>query len=262
VPAVLNRNAHEPLYHQIFIALRDRVLDGTYPIGESLPSELDISEQFGVSRITAKRALNEMASRGLVLRRRGRGTTVASFATRTPLLASVEGLLENNLAMGFETEVELLEFDYLPADEATAAALKLARGDVVQAAVRLRKVKGIPFSHITTWVPERIGRGYDRSELSSLPLLILLERGGVTIVRSEQTISAENATPIVAQSLRVEAGAALLRIERVVYGQDETPVEYIRALYCPERYEYRMALQRSGTTGSRLWTALDRNPER
>ncbi len=254
VPAALNRASPAPLYHQIFTALRDRVLDGTYPIGSALPTERDISEQFDVSRITAKRALNEMAARGMVVRERGRGTHVASFGSRAPLLASVEGLLENNLAMGLQTEVELLQFDYLPASSAVAAALRIEQGRSVQAAVRVRKVQEVPFSHISTWVPEDIGRAYSSDDLSTQPLLLLLERSGIAIARAEQSITAENATAIVAQALRLEVDTALLRIERIVYGFDDRPVEYIRSLYCPERYQYRMALQRAGAGGSRLWT--------
>jgi GntR family transcriptional regulator len=254
VPAALNRALPAPLYHQIFTALRDRVLDGTYPIGSALPTERDISEQFGVSRITGKRALNEMAARGLVVRERGRGTYVAGFGSRTPLLASVEGLLENNLTMGLQTEVALLQFDYSPADAVVAEALRIERGQVVQAAVRVRKVDGVPFSHISTWVPEDIGRAYSSEDLSTQPLLLLLERSGIAIARAEQSITAENASASVAQALRLEANTALLRIERIVYGYDERPVEYIRALYCPGRYEYRMALQRAGSDNTRLWT--------
>jgi len=94
-----------PLYHQVYLILRNKILTGEYGFGALLPSEQETSETFGVSRITAKRALNDLAGDGLVLRERGRGTKVVFHAPTPPVKANVEGLLENLLAMGLETEV-------------------------------------------------------------------------------------------------------------------------------------------------------------
>ena len=76
---LLDANAHKllrndlptPLYHQMFTLLRDRILSGEIPRGSRIPTEFDLAESFGVSRITAKRALDELAAEGLVERRRG-----------------------------------------------------------------------------------------------------------------------------------------------------------------------------------------------
>ena len=65
-----------PLYHQIFSLLRDKIYDGQYPGGSFIPSEQELSAQFNVSRITAKRALDDLAADGLVVREQGRGTRV------------------------------------------------------------------------------------------------------------------------------------------------------------------------------------------
>ncbi|RME67622.1 MAG: GntR family transcriptional regulator, partial [Alphaproteobacteria bacterium] len=65
-----------PLYHQIYVLMREKIISGVYHDGSLIPSEHELEKMFGVSRITAKRALDELASEGLVTRRRGRGTTV------------------------------------------------------------------------------------------------------------------------------------------------------------------------------------------
>lgn len=255
-PVQLDRGAPIPLYHQIFVTLRDDILAGRYAPGSALPTELEISARYAVSRITAKRALDEVAARGLVKRERGRGTIVVGRPTSAPLTAGLEGLLENILAMGLETGVSLLEFGYVPASEAVAAALQVPHGATVQQAVRVRSIAGLPFSFITTWVPEDIGRGYDRNDLSTQPLLILLERSGVTVSRAVQNIGAAAADSLVARELQIEPGSPLLRMERIVHGQDDRPVEFIRALYEPTRYQYRMELRRSAGEGPNIWQSV------
>jgi GntR family transcriptional regulator len=255
--AVVDSRLPTPLYHQIYLILRDKIRDEVYGNGASLPSELELMRQYGVSRITAKRALDELAADGLVVRARGRGTRVRFDPPAPPIRASVEGLLENLLTMGLQTEVALLEFDYVPAAPDVAAALECPPGTVVQRAVRIRRIKGEPFSHLTTYVPESIGRSYSRHDLASKPLLALLERMGVEVSRAEQTISAKLADAQVARLLGVEVGSALLRISRVVRDQSGRPVEFITGLYRPDRYQYTMQLSRIQDQARNVWSAVD-----
>lgn len=243
-----------PLYHQIYLILRGRILDGELAGDDVLPSEEETARAFGVSRITAKRALNELAEAGYVVRARGRGTRVVHRAPTPPVRSSVEGLLENLIAMGLETEVTLLEFGYVVAGDEVRRALDCPAGARVQRAVRIRRLEGEPFSHLTTYVPEDIGRSYSREDLASTPLLTLLERGGVEISRAEQTITATLADTGAAPLLGVALGAPLLRIQRIVRDQQDRPVEYITGLYRPDRYQYRMMLSRVHGEGASTWS--------
>lgn len=246
-----------PLYHQIYLILKAQITDGIYGPDARLPSEQDLTERFGVSRITAKRAMDELAAEGLVVRERARGTHVIYQPPTTPISSSVEGLLENLIAMGLETKARLLEFEYLPASDAIAQALQLEAGEEVQRAVRVRYIDDAPFSHLTTYVPAGIGRQFNAEELSSLSLLSLLERCGIKVESAEQTISATLADAVIAQHLQVDVGSALMKITRVVRDQTGAPVEFITALYRPDRYQYRMALHRVRGESQNRWTARD-----
>ncbi len=250
----IDERLRTPLYHQIYLVLRNKIVDGELGDGDLLPSEEETARAFGVSRITAKRALNELAEDGLVIRERGRGTRVTRKAPAPPVRASVEGLLENLMAMGLETEVELLEFGYCRPGDEVRAALGCGPDEQVQRTVRIRRLEGEPFSYLTTYVPEKIGRTYDRDELASTPLLTLLERGGVVVGRAEQTITATLADATVAPRLGVDLGAPLLRIGRVVFDQQDRPVEHITGLYRPDRYQYRMELSRVQTDHANAWS--------
>ncbi len=243
-----------PLYHQIYTILRDEIVSGGYANGAILPSELELTHAYGVSRVTAKRALNELAADGLVSRERGRGTVVRYEAATAPVQSSVEGLLENLLQMGLKTSVRLISFDYVPASDRVARALGCDTGEEVQRAVRVRSLEGEPFSHLTTHVPAGIGRSYSRGDLASLPLLGLLERCGVVVSSARQTLTATLADARIAPLLGVQVGAPLLRISRTVYDQEASAVEYITGLYRPDRYQYQMNLNRIEGGDRKIWS--------
>jgi GntR family transcriptional regulator len=250
---LLSDRSPMPLYHRLYVILRDRIASGTYAEGSVLPSELELTAAFRVSRITAKRALDELATEGLVERVRGRGTTVtdraASLLGARPITASIDGLLENLNAIGRETSVEVIEFGYVPAPDFVRARLELEPNARAQRAVRVRSLDGDPLSQSTTYVPERIGRAYGAEDLATTPIIDLIERAGVVVGAAEQSISATLADSLVASRLKVGVGAPLLLMKRCVKDTSGKPAQYIEILYRPDRFEYRMSLTREQTAG-------------
>lgn len=244
-----------PLYHQVYLVLRDKIMTGAYGPDGLLPSEQELAPLFGVSRITIKRALDDLAAEGFVSRRRGHGTRVIKRVAAKPVAGNMEGLVENLLEMGLETKVALLEFDYVTPGEEVRRLLGLNPGERVQRAVRVRRHDGVPFSYLTTHVPEAIGSAYGRQDLAAKPLLSLLERSGVVVASADQTLSARLADPMVATHLGIEVGAPLLSLTRIVYDPNRRPVEHIHALYRPDRYQYRMSLSRERGGGANLWAS-------
>lgn len=246
-----------PLYHQIFLIMRDKIYAGEWRAGDRVPGEQELTESFGVSRITAKRALNELADAGLVIRERGRGTRVIQRPAIPAVTSSLEGWLENMTVMGRATRAEVLEFGYGPASEDVAAALDLAVSAEVQRAVRIRRLDGQPMSHLVTFVPAEIGRHYDRAALNRTPLLQLLEQAGVAVASARQTMSATIADAAVASALDCPAGAPLISVQRIVRDEQDRPVEYIKVLYRPDLYRFDMAMRRVTDDGDPHWAATD-----
>ncbi len=253
----LDKRLPTPLYHQIYFLLREQILGGVYGDNELVPTEHELTRRFGVSRITAKRALDELASEGLVVRRRGKGTTVASRVPAPAVNANISGLLENLLMMGLKTKVEIIDFAYVPASDDVARALDVGAGEEVQRAVRVRSIDGAPLSYTTSYVPAALGRTYGRKDLATKPLLELLEHAGVLIGSADQTIGAVLADSMVAPLLGVRIGAPLLSVTRTVIDQHGRPVEYIAILYRPDRYQYRMKLARVQGAATKLWSATE-----
>lgn len=256
----LDPNARVPLYHQIFLILRNRIFGGEVRPGELVPGEQELAAEFNVSRITAKRALNELAGAGLVVRERGRGTRVTHRPKAPAVTSSIDGWLENISLMGIATEARVLDFGYLAASEDIAQALELDPGTEVQHAVRVRRLDGEPMSYLVTYVPADIGRQYDREDLDTKPLLLLLELAGVKVASARQTISATLADSEVAGALSVHAGSPLIEVRRVVRDSSGRPVEYIRVLYRPDIYRFEMSMNRVREREGMRWATQTSSP--
>lgn len=251
----LDRSTRLPLYQQIFVILRNRIETGSLAPGERVSGETELCEEFGVSRITARRALNELAEQGFVVRERGRGTRVVPHPRPQALTASFDGLLENVGRIGRATSVEVRDFGYVPARAEVAEALELEAGETVQRAVRVRRLNEDPMSYLVTYVPEHVGRRIEGADMSDTPLLILLEQAGVAVASARQRISASLADAEVAAALDVPAGAPLLDVRRIVYDDSDRPVELIRVLYRPEFYHFDMSMRRVEVERGRRWSA-------
>jgi GntR family transcriptional regulator len=240
---------------QVYLVLRDRIAGGRLDSEGALPAEQALAAEYGVSRVTVRRALAELEQEGLISRRRGAGTFVLGGAAK-PIVADFSDVLANLVAMGRETAVRLIAFDYREPSAAIADALKLAAGEKTQFSVRVRLIEGQPFSHLTTHVPQRIGVTYTEADLAAGPLLSLLERSGVKIERATQQVTAALATPEVAAALEVEVGSALLGTTRTVFAADGSGVEHLSALYRPDRYALHMEMVRTEDSGGRRWAPV------
>ena len=244
-----------PKYHQLYLVLREQLVDGRHDAG--LPGELALAGQFSVARVTVRKALERLAAEGLIQRMPGRGTVpLRQPATpAAPERARITGLLENIVSMSLRTSVKVLACDVVPAPEAVARPLALPVGAPVQKALRVRSTREGPLSHISTWVPEALARGFGRRELAKQPILLLLEAQGVRIGRAEQAISARLADAEVARELGIAVGSALLAVQRLIFDIDDRPVQWLLGLYRPDRYQYQMQLSRVGGIDAKLWVS-------
>jgi GntR family transcriptional regulator len=241
---------------QVYLVLRDRILSSAIAPGARLPNENDLARYHRVSRVTVRRALAELARERLIERRRSRGTRVIYQPSSAPMMADIAGVLANLVEMGERTSSKLLAFDNVPAIGPAAEALGLAPNEAMQRSVRMRAIKGMPFSYLIAYVPARIGATYTKQELATQPLLALFERSGVKIDRASQRISAVLATPETARALKVRVGSPLIELVRVVYDRNGRGVEHLHALYRPDRYNLEMELVRSGKGNAGTWAPV------
>ena len=244
-----------PLYHQIYVLIREKIYSGSYANGSLIPTENELEKMFDVSRITVKRALDELASEGLVTRQRGKGTTITFNNPVSSSPTNMDGLLEDLATIAKETKVKVLEFDYVKASPQATDALKLTAASIVQKAVRVRYKNATPFSYVITYLPEEIGRSFSYDELENEPILALIERSGKNISRARQTVTATLADGTTGPALSVSIGSPLLKVSRIVYDYDDKPVEYITIYYRPDHYQLNLELSRVKGEKSNFWSA-------
>lgn len=252
-----------PKYHQIYLVLREQLHEGLFAQG--VPGEHALMRQFGVARVTVRRALQELAGEGLIARERGRGTR-ALGATAAPApggghgrtkTTRLTGLLENLVSTSLNTTVRVLEVTTVGASAEVAQALRVAPGAMVQKAVRVRSTREGPLSHITTWVPGDFATRFGKRELAKKPILMLLEESGVRVGGARQTISARLADAQVAAQLGIAVGSALLAVRRLIHDERGRPVQWLHGLYRPDRYEYQMQLSRVGDIAAKVWVSSE-----
>lgn len=262
----MNTGMPLPKYHQIYLVLRQQLQEGRFERG--LPGELALMAQFGVARVTVRRALAQLSDEGLIERQPGRGTRplrsggpqaggAEPGTRRAPQTARLTGLLENLVTMGLRTTVRVLAVNTVRAPDEVARALRLPPAAPVQKAERVRCTAEGPLSHITTWVPAQYTSAFGARELARKPILVLLEEAGVKVGRAEQTISSRLADVDMARHLDVAVGSALLAVRRLIYDEDERPVQWLHGLYRPDRYEYQMQLSRVGSIDAKVWVSQE-----
>lgn len=241
----IDRMQAVPLYHQIYLQLREEITSGARGFGARMPTEQELSASYRVSRITARRALDELALHHLVERKRRIGTHVIFRSPVNPIQGNIEQALESLLNFGRSTLVKLLEVDRIQVRPPIDEALELAPDSEVLRVVRVRWLDGQPLGHFVSYLPADVGKNMTRAKLKSTPMLTLIEQAGVQIGAAHQTISATLADAALSSSLQVEIGSPILRVSRTVADVNGRPVQHILAQFRPDLYQIRIDLSSS-----------------
>jgi GntR family transcriptional regulator len=240
---VIDRSAAIPLYHQIFLQLRDEILSGQRAYGSPIATEKELSQAYSVSRITARRALAELAHNHFVARKRRVGTTVIYRLPAKPLEANIEQAVDSLLELGRTTKVRVLTLRREPASPWVAEAMHLSPGEQVIHAVRVRYLNNEPLGYVISYVPAALSAHITRKGLQRQPILKLIKSAGYKIGKATQTIAAMVADPVLCRCLEVEPRSAILRITRSVFDSGEKPILLTIAHYRSDRYQLRLDLQ-------------------
>ncbi len=233
-PSQLRREPGTALHRQLFMVLRDQIAQGAYRVGELIPAEDALCAQFDVSRITVRRAVSDLEHLGLVEKRPGRGTFVRAVPRAQRPQPSF-GLIESLGRQARETEVTVLKVETALAPPTVAQQLQLEAGAVAVHAVRLRSAHGTPMMVTDAWVPQEVGRHVTASELQKRALFEILMAEGIKFGRVIQEVTAVAADPVLAGLLRVDLGAPLVRLVRLLHDRRKRPVQYITIHFTGER---------------------------
>jgi GntR family transcriptional regulator len=231
-----------PLYHQTYLLLKGRILDGSIAFGVQMPTEQHLAEVFGISRITAKRAMDELAAEGLVERRRGKGTHVTYKYTAEAVNAPLMGMLEKLANLGRHTKVRVLDLSEVTPPAMIADQLGLKAGEKAFRLLRVRSSEeGKPFAYYESWTAG-ITHGFTRENLESAVRLEVIKENGLQLTKVEQDLSAIAVSADVARELQMEPGEPALTLLRQSYSEDGRLVDILSCQYNPRRFIYRLSL--------------------
>ena len=231
-----------PLYHQLYSVLKASILDGTIPYDSQMPTEQQLAATFDVSRITAKRAMDELAAENLIARYRGKGSHVTYQYEPKPVQAPLVGMLENLIEMGKHSIVRVISIEQVVPPADIRRTLGLGEDETAHKVVRVRSSEGgEPYAYYVSYTVG-ITKGFTKRIMEKTPRLDVLRQNGIELTKVEQTLSAENASLSIAEELGVEPGAALLSILRHSYDDDGKVVDVLDCLYNPKRFTYKMVM--------------------
>ena len=222
----LNRQPGVALHHQISTMIEDMVASGRLRDGDQLPTEEDLRTQYGVSRVTVRRALQSLEARGLLKRQRGRGTYLSVPFASAPLPMPMNAFLEAMAERRSCSTPSVKEFGFVAAPLDVATALQLEEGTVVLKVVRVRVTGRTPILHSVVYLTEDVGRRFTKADFGRAALTELLQAEGIRYDRIEMVTRATLADVSLAKLLDVAIGSALVDVMRIGYDKKGRPFEF------------------------------------
>lgn len=233
-----------PLYLQVREALRARILDGSLRQHARLPSESALMAQFGVSRITVRQALNDLAKEGLIFKLAGKGSYV-SKPRPVQNLSRLQGFGEAMSSLGYRTSNRLVSLAEVAAPAEIAARFGLDAGAPLTEIRRVRHVDTLPVALDVSYVLPALGARLAREDLATRDIFLILENDySIALGHADVAIDALGASPEQGALLQVPAGAPLLHIERMTFARDATPLEFDHLYYRGDAFRYQGRIER------------------
>jgi GntR family transcriptional regulator len=242
----LDSETSRPLYLQLRDKLLSMIREGVYAPHERLPSERKLAKRFDVSRLTVRQALSSLMHHGIVYTRIGKGTYVSDPKVRRK--GSMFGFSEKVFLDDQIPSSEVLDRRIIQASQEHATHLQVSPGGELVYLTRLRKANGVPIVVQEAYLPHALCPGLLRLITDQTSLYLLLEeRYGMRVDFAEVRLSASLADDTEAERLELKRPAAVLHREQITYLGDGRPIEYSRATYKGDGYEFYAQIHRDVT---------------
>ncbi len=237
-----------PRYRAIADALAGAIRSGALDIGGQLPSERELSAEYGVSRMTARVALKSLVEQGLVSSIEAKGYFVAASRI-DQRLQTLTSFSEDMRRSGRRPSSIVLAARMVQAGADVAARLGVAEGAAVYHLLRLRLADAVPVALEAAHVPDSLAPGLiDSADFAAESLYATLKRRfGILPVEAEQSFEASAASASDAAILQIEVGSPVLRMTRLSLAADGRPIEFVQSVYRGDRFTMRVRLAPGST---------------
>lgn len=242
---MLDRQSPKPLYVQLEELLKKQIENEDLKASFPIPSENELSKEYGLSRMTVRSVLTRLVQEGLLYRVPGKGTFVSQpKITGKPLYQM--GIREQLEQMGYETSTKLIHVDKEMADDKIAKDLHLLPRTEVYVIERLRYVKNEPLSIHTSYIPTSLCPQLEAKDFEKEQLCNILEREyKITTTLFVETLESSSANNEEARLLSVRKGFPLLFLKDIMYMDDHVPYEYSKVLFRGDKLKIRLEFHKS-----------------
>jgi GntR family transcriptional regulator len=229
---MLNRDDPVPLYHQLELILKENIESGVWNENERIPSEHDLSKQYGVSRVTVRAVLTKFVNDGILYRIQGKGTYVSAQKIVTSNVSYI-GIREQLETLGFNTTTKVIQIGTIHANSSIRKKLSLnPENEDVIFIERVRFVNDIPFSLHRSYIPKSIGANIDEEQLVNEQLCVILSRDyGLNRARVVETLESTIGDSYESSLLGIHNSHPLLLLEDVIYSSSGVAFEYSKILF-------------------------------
>jgi GntR family transcriptional regulator len=216
-----------PRYYHLKETILERITNGTWATGSAIPPEPELCREFGVSRITVRRAIGDLVHEGKLYTIQGKGTFIARPKLDERFIHRAFGFFEDMERQGQSLATRVIQQQVIPAPETVATYLQIPPETPVHCLVRVRSVQDETILVSTTYIPEALCPELVHDDLTSGSLYRWLQtRYGLAVARAERTIEAIEAPQREAKLLDIALHSPLLLLESVVYLPNGKPLEY------------------------------------
>lgn len=232
-------DADAPLYQRVKDAIAHHIADGTLEPGAQLPSERSLCERFGISRVTARRALAALVDDGLVVSSPSRGWYVAEGSLFEPpnALLSFTSMAR---ARGFNPTARVVSREVRPSNLDEAETLQIAPGAEVLALERVRLLDDLPVAVHRSLTPLALCPALAEVDFTDASLYeVLMREARVVATAADCTVEATSAGTAIAALLDVDASAPVLVSRQITLDSADRPIEMSTIIYRGDRYRFR-----------------------
>ncbi|MGE8204552.1 GntR family transcriptional regulator [Heyndrickxia sp. NPDC080065] len=234
---MINKESPIPMYYQIQEHIRENIKQKKWLMGEAIPSERILTEQFGVSRMTIRQAVQGLVDEGILMRKRGSGTYVSNEKVQQPLkeITSFTKLMEQR---GMKASSNITVFSIRKPNEVEAEQLEINMSEDVYHIERIRLGDQIPIAIETSIVPCKLAEGLTNEDIQNSLYEFIEVKKGQALGEAKQSIEAIGASKRVAELLDLDIDSPILQIERVAILKTGSPFEYVRSQYAGSRFKF------------------------
>ncbi|MFD2729532.1 GntR family transcriptional regulator [Enterococcus camelliae] len=225
-----------PIYIQIHDEMKRKIEENIWKIGDRIPSERELSIQFGVSRMTLRQAIQNLSDEGILERKVGSGTYVANQKVQEKMTGTTS-FTEIMLSQGRTPSSKVTSYFVTSPSSSEIEKLRLHEKQQVLRMERIRYADGVPICFEIASIPEYLINHFTKEAITT-SFYRILEDEGYKIGRANQTISATIASEKIADFLNIKRGEAVLRLRQTSFFEDGTPFEYVRTQYVGSRFEF------------------------